>query len=105
MQRELPVSIYYKGRLVGRHRLDMVVDGRVVVEAKAGPLLPPFAARQLYNYLRATDLGVGLVLHFGPDAKHHRVVCDRARLTRSGSETSIQSTTEDRGDLPPIAAT
>jgi GxxExxY protein len=105
VERELPASVRYKGHVIARHRLDMVVDGRVVVEAKAGPRLSPFAARQLYNYLRATDLSVGLLLHFGPEATHHRVVCDRARLTRSGPETSIQSTIEDRGDLPPIAAT
>jgi GxxExxY protein len=105
VERERPVSIYYKGRIVGRHRLDMVVDGRVVVEAKAGPLLPPFAVRQLYNYLRATDLSVGLVLQFGPEAKHHRVVRDRARLTAPTPSATIQSTIEDRGDLPPIAAT
>ena len=105
VQREVPVSVYYKGRVIARHRLDMVVDGRVVVEAKAGPLLPPFAVRQLYNYLRATDLSVGLLLHFGPEAKHHRVVCERSRLTGAAPSASILSTIEDRGDLPPIAAT
>ena len=79
VEREAPVSIWYKGRVIARHRLDLVVDHRVVVEAKAGPHLLPFAARQLYNYLRATDLKIGLLLHFGPEAKHHRVACDHAR--------------------------
>jgi GxxExxY protein len=105
VERERPVSVHYKGRVVARHRLDMVVDGRVVVEAKAGPLLPPFTARQLYNYLRATGLTVGLVLHFGPEAKHHRVACERGRLTGPDLAASIPTTIEDRGDLPPIAAT
>ena len=57
----------------------MVVDRRLIVEAKSSQQLPPFATRQILNYLRATDLRVGLLPHFGPEAKHHRVVCDRAR--------------------------
>jgi GxxExxY protein len=79
VEREVPTTVTYKGHVIGRHRLDMVVDRRVVIEAKSTPQLPPFAVRQLYNYLRATDLQVGLLLHFGPDAKHHRVICDRVR--------------------------
>lgn len=63
--RELNVRVFYKGEQVGHHRLDMVVDDRVVVELKSTALLPPIARRQLHNYLKATTLEVGLLLHFG----------------------------------------
>ncbi len=53
----------------------MVVDERVVVEAKATEILHPNASRQLFAYLRATRLEVGLLLHFGPRPRFHRVVC------------------------------
>jgi len=79
IEREVPVAVRYKGRVIGKHRMDMVVDRRLIVEAKSSQQLPPFATRQILNYLRATDLRVGLLLPFGPEAKHHRVVCDRAR--------------------------
>lgn len=71
---ELSVNISYKGRIIAQQRLDMVVDDVIVVENKSTVQLPPFASRQLLNYLQATTFTVGLVLHFGPVAKFHRVV-------------------------------
>ncbi len=73
--REVYVPVSYRGAELGRQRLDMVVDERVVVEAKATEILHPNASRQLFAYLRATRLEVGLVLHFGPRPRFHRVVC------------------------------
>ena len=68
--REVYVPVFYKGEELGRQRLDMIVDGRIIVEIKSTLHLDPVGRRQLYNYLRATRLEVGLLLHFGPDPKH-----------------------------------
>jgi GxxExxY protein len=70
--REVQVRIRYKDRDVGLHRLDLLVDDRVVVEAKSSAELPKIATRQVYNYLRASRLDVGLLLHFGHEAKFYR---------------------------------
>ena len=51
---------------IARQRLDMIVDDILVVELKAGDALPPASLRQLFIYLRATRLQVGLLFHFGP---------------------------------------
>jgi GxxExxY protein len=72
--RELAVDVGYKGRHVAWHRLDMVVDNRVVVEIKATEKLPPYAERQLMNYLRASSFEVGLLLHCGPRPAFHRQI-------------------------------
>lgn len=64
--REVSVTISYKGREIARQRLDMIVDDILAVELKAGDALPPASLRQLFNYLRATRMQVGLLLHFGP---------------------------------------
>ena len=77
--RELAVEVEYKGRHVCWHRLDMVVDDRVIVELKAGETLPAYAERQLMNYLRATRFEVGLLLHFGPKPAWRRFVDTRKR--------------------------
>ena len=77
VSREVSVPVWYKGKLLGTQRIDLIVDGRVVVEAKATAQLPPFAERQLLNYLTATSLEVGLLLHFGPAAKFHRMVATK----------------------------
>ena len=71
--REYGVQVLLDGEEVGFHRLDLVVDRSVVVEIKSTPRLHPVARRQLYNYLRATSLEVGLLLHFGPEPKFQRV--------------------------------
>lgn len=73
--REVHVPVGFKGRELGRQRLDMIVNDRVVVETKATEILHPHATRQLFAYLRATNLEVGLLLHFGPQPRFHRVAC------------------------------
>ena len=75
VSRELAVRVVYKGEELGSQRLDMVVDGALVIEAKSTHSLHPSASRQLYNYLRATNLELGLLLHFGPRPQFHRVIC------------------------------
>ncbi|MEP6622454.1 MAG: GxxExxY protein [bacterium] len=75
VEREVRVRVTYKTKDVGRQRLDMVVDGRLVIEVKSTFNLHSSASRQLYNYLHATRLQVGLLLHFGPEARFTPMVC------------------------------
>src|SRR3954469_7979265 len=71
--REVGVHVLYDGIELGLQRLDMLVDGKVIVEIKSTTELHRNATRQVYNYLRATNLQVGLLLHFGPEARFYRV--------------------------------
>jgi GxxExxY protein len=72
--REVAVRVVYKGHELTEQRLDMIVDEKLVVETKSTYELNKFANRQVYNYLRSTNLEVGLLLHFGPEARFYRVV-------------------------------
>lgn len=74
VQREFPVDVYYKGRVVGRQRLDLVVEQSVVLEVKASRVLDPSAEARIMSYLRATKLEVGLILHFGPRPSFRRFI-------------------------------
>lgn len=74
LQRELPVTIRFKGQPVGQHRLDMLVERRIILEIKSTARLADHAKRQLKNYLTATGLELGIILHFGPRAESHRVL-------------------------------
>jgi len=95
VEREVMVRIWYKGEVIARQRVDMIVDGSVIVEIEAGLALHSTAPRQLYNYLRATDKEVGLLLHFGPEAKYFREYCPNSRKDGqsdvSGSVREIRS--------------
>jgi GxxExxY protein len=75
---EAPIEVIYRGERVGAYRLDLLVENKIAPEVKATELLAPTAKRQLLNYLRASALDVGLLLHFAPDPKFYRVVSPRA---------------------------
>jgi GxxExxY protein len=79
--REVWVPVRYKGEVISRQRIDMVVDERLVIEAKSSQELHKSAPRQLHNYLRATRLEVGLLLHFGPEPAFYRLVHTRPSPT------------------------
>jgi len=59
----------------------MIVDEKLVIEIKATEHLHPNASMQLFSYLSATRLEVGLLLHFGRKPRFHRVIREN-RLKR-----------------------
>jgi GxxExxY protein len=77
--REVDVHVTYKGNILGVQRIDMVVDEKLIVETKSTLELHKAAQRQVFNYLRATRLEVGLLLHFGPEPRFNRLFCSNAR--------------------------
>ena len=72
--REASVRVQYKGEELGQQRIDMIVDERLIVEAKSTYELNKAAPRQVFNYLRATNIEVGLLLHFGPRPGFFRLI-------------------------------
>ena len=78
VSRERSFRVEYAGQTIGIYRLDLVVDDRLVVEAKSTSALPHIADRQLYNYLKASGMELGLLLHFGPRPSFRKVVCRHA---------------------------
>ena len=61
---ERTTEVRYKGHKVGTHRLDLVVEGQVVVELKAATSLSKSNKAQLASYLRTIGLGTGLLVNF-----------------------------------------
>ncbi len=73
------IAVYYAGETVGDYRADMVVNGVVILELKAARELAEEHEAQLLNYLKATNIEVGLLLNFGVKAEHKRKVYDNER--------------------------
>ena len=71
--REVFAPVFYRGELLARQRLDMVVDSKLVIEVKSTYEVNAAAPRQVYSYLHGTGLHVGLLLHFGPRPKFYRI--------------------------------
>lgn len=71
---EKEVTIYYEGEVVGCHRLDLVVEDRVIVELKTVEELAGIHYAQLRSYLRATKMRVGLLVNLAKEKADFRRV-------------------------------
>ena len=71
-----PIEVVYEDEIVGEYFADILVDDKVIVEIKAAKNLNPDHEAQLLNYLKATDIEVGLLLNFGPKPEIKRKVFD-----------------------------
>ncbi|MGA7221119.1 MAG: GxxExxY protein [Candidatus Sulfotelmatobacter sp.] len=78
-QRQIAVPVWFHGQKIGDFRADLMVDGKVLVELKTGRDIEPAWDKQLLNYLRATDIEVGLLFNFGPNAQFKRYAFENAR--------------------------
>jgi GxxExxY protein len=68
------IKVYHNGRIVGDYRADLLVENRVLLELKASEELNSSNEKQLINYLKATDIEVGLLLNFGKRPQFKRKV-------------------------------
>lgn len=64
-ERQKPLEVYYRGHVAGRYLPDLLVEGELIVEIKAVNKLIGEHQAQLLNYLKATDLKLGLLMNFG----------------------------------------
>jgi len=76
---QYPIEVIYDSEVVGEHTIDILVENNVIVEIKASKTLIPDHHAQLLNYLKATDIEVGLLLNFGPEPEISRKIFDNSR--------------------------
>ena len=73
------INVYYKNKLVGNYFTDIIVEGKVILELKASDFLLSCHSIQLYNYLKSTEIEVGLLLNFGEKPEFKRIVFSNDR--------------------------
>lgn len=76
---QAPINVFYDGDIVGQYFADILVNNSLIVEIKATRSLLPEHEAQLLNYLKATDVEVGLLLNFGPSPQVKRKLLDNDR--------------------------
>lgn len=69
-----PISVLYEGEIVGEYFADIIVNNIVVIELKATKELSEENECQLINYLKATDIELGLLLNFGKEPEYKRKI-------------------------------
>ena len=73
-ERQRPIKVYYKEHQVGEYFADLIVEDGVIIELKAAEGLVEEHEFQLINYLKATEIEVGLLLNFGKKPQFKRKV-------------------------------
>ncbi|OXG00282.1 GxxExxY protein [Flavobacterium araucananum] len=68
------IKVYFKNQLVGEFYADLLIEDTIIVELKACEYLISSHVAQLMNYLKATQIEVGLVLNFGETPDFKRLV-------------------------------
>lgn len=85
---QCPVRVTHRGRDLGEFRMDLVVEGIVLVELKAVKVLDAAHEKQVFNYLKATEIEVGLLFNFGPRPQVRRVLLDNDYKRQRASATA-----------------
>ena len=74
VRRQQPTRVYYFGRQVGDYYADLVVENLVIIELKCAEGISEAYEAQLLNYLKATEIEIGLLLNFGPKPEFRRKI-------------------------------
>jgi GxxExxY protein len=67
-QSEVEKEIYYQEQLIGKRRLDLIIENKVLVELKAKRETDRGYYNQILNYLKIFEIEVGLFLNFGAES-------------------------------------
>jgi GxxExxY protein len=62
---EAPLVVKYKGHILGTFAADLIIENKLLIELKALENLPLSSEVQVVNYLKASNIEVGLLLNFG----------------------------------------
>jgi GxxExxY protein len=79
VQPQAPIHVYYEGQQVGEYFADLLVEDCVIVELKAAEGLADEHHAQLLNYLKATEVEVGLLMNFGPKPEVKRKIFENMK--------------------------
>jgi GxxExxY protein len=85
------IDVFYQTQLVGKYKADLIVNDLVILELKAVDYLVEEHELQLINYLKATDIEVGLLLNFGMKPEIRHKVFDNSRKNLRKSFQSVSS--------------
>ena len=82
IEREKVIKIWYGSNIVGKHRLDLVVDGTAIVELKSSRGIIQLHMAQMNSYLHATNYPLGLILNFGMPELEYELITSAKRIAQ-----------------------
>ena len=94
VKKQVPITVWFHHQPLGTFFADILVNETVLLELKAVRALESSHEAQLLNYLRATDIEVGLLLNFGPRPEFKRHLFEN---TKKKHFQNVQKKTEPKG--------
>lgn len=79
LKRQLALPVWFRKQKVGDFRADLLVEDTVLLELKCVRVFEPIHEAQLLNYLKATEVEIGLLFNFGPTPQFRRLLFDNDR--------------------------
>ncbi len=73
------IKVLYEGEIVGEYFADILISDKIILEIKAAKNIAEEHEAQLLNYLKATNIEVGLLLNYGPKPNFKRKAFDNTR--------------------------
>ena len=102
--RQPSLAVRFRGLTIGEFRPDFLVEDAVILELKAARALEAAHEAQLLNYLRASDIEVGLLLNFGPKPTFRRLAFANQRKQDPRSSAFIRGPDRPAPGAPATAS-
>ncbi len=77
---QYPIKVLYEKIVIGEYVADLFIEDKVIVELKVASDISKAHEAQLINYLKATDIEIGLLINFGDDIKIKRKIMQKSRI-------------------------
>jgi len=84
VKKQCPIKVYFDGQIIGDYFCDIIVDDSILIELKSVESLVVAHKKQIINYLKASEMELGLLLNFGEKPQIERFIFtnDRKPLLR-----------------------
>ncbi len=84
-EKQKPIKVFYENNIVGEYFADIIVENSIILELKAAECIVEEHEYQLINYLKATNIEIGLLLNFGKTPEIRRKI-----FTNDRKETELR---------------
>ena len=74
VHKQVPINVFYGEQLVGEYYADLVVEKTIIIELKGAENISEAHEVQLINYLKATEMEIGILLNFGKRPEFKRKI-------------------------------
>jgi GxxExxY protein len=91
VKQQLPVQVFYEGKVVGEYFADILIDDKIILDLKTTECIAKEHEAQLVNYLKAAKIEIGLLLNFGKEPHFKRKIFSNQEVSKTYPRQSIKS--------------